>query len=331
MSGFNSKRRQQFLTEDQVNYLTGLCNRLIVGHEQNLNKPEGDDIGWYVGQIKGIADCKYYLFILNYTAGQSIAPLRQEVEQVIVAYERYAEKLREYSNDPNEMAFPIRSVDGYCPYIWLISLCFLLHRRDLLPRVANLVDGPDEENAGEDVLIEEMLSYDNQLERYETNVILGVKPFRPLFRAYMTRDKQESLSKINDFLKVWYKDLAAAPWHDSHKEGAGGGYYGYWAFEAAAAVILLEIEDDSNLHQYLYYPKDLVAFARSFDPQNDPSLTPKTNHPTSVKGGEPAPKSGYWFTPAKENSRRYFNEGDIFPKFDLNDWGIIHWQWDGER
>nr|WP_240987523.1 PoNe immunity protein domain-containing protein [Cupriavidus taiwanensis] len=45
--------------------------------------------------------------------------------------------------------------------------------------------------------------------------------------------------------------------------GRTSGYYGYWSFEAAAAVLLLGIEDDSSLHPYLYYPNELVSWAKT--------------------------------------------------------------------
>lgn len=78
----------------------------------------------------------------------------------------------------------------------------------------------------------------------------------------MNLDNNISIQHLNKFLKKWYKNLSAAPWHDTHK--SQGGYFGYWSFEAASAVVLLEIEDDSSFHQYKYYPKDLVKFAREF-------------------------------------------------------------------
>jgi len=31
----------------------------------------------------------------------------------------------------------------------------------------------------------------------------------------------------------------------------------------------------------------------------------------------------------KKNSRRFFNQGDIFPDFE-SDWGDVYWQFDGE-
>ncbi|WP_244258770.1 PoNe immunity protein domain-containing protein [Cupriavidus gilardii] len=70
-------------------------------------------------------------------------------------------------------------------------------------------------------------------------------------------------SILTSFLKRWYKGLSGTAWHDTHKSVAQGGYYGYWSFEAGAAVLLLGIEDDTSLHSFPYYPKDLVAWAKA--------------------------------------------------------------------
>ena len=56
------------------------------------------------------------------------------------------------------------------------------------------------------------------------------------------------------------------------------------------------------------------------------------NHDTSathirVPAKETCPVSGFYFTPAKANSRRHFKEGDIMPSLD-NDYGLTFWQWD---
>ena len=39
-------------------------------------------------------------------------------------------------------------------------------------------------------------------------------------------------------------------------------FVGYWCFEAAAVAYLKNI-DDSTLHRFIYYPKDMIAYARS--------------------------------------------------------------------
>lgn len=49
-----------------------------------------------------------------------------------------------------------------------------------------------------------------------------------------------------------------------------------------------------------------------------------------VIAGSPCPHEGYWHTFAKENSRQYFKQGDIFPNFE-SDWGDVCWQFDAEE
>lgn len=43
------------------------------------------------------------------------------------------------------------------------------------------------------------------------------------------------------------------------------------------------------------------------------------------------PRSGWWFTPAETNSRRYFKQGETFPAFDDSDYGTTFWQWSPDQ
>jgi hypothetical protein len=49
-----------------------------------------------------------------------------------------------------------------------------------------------------------------------------------------------------------------------------------------------------------------------------------------IEGGKPCPQSGFWFTPAKLNSRRYFKENEVMPTYD-SDYGTTIWQWDSNQ
>jgi hypothetical protein len=42
---------------------------------------------------------------------------------------------------------------------------------------------------------------------------------------------------------------------------------------------------------------------------------------------QPCPRAGYWFTPAKLGSRRFFKQGELMPEF-KSDYGLTIWQWD---
>lgn len=61
-----------------------------------------------------------------------------------------------------------------------------------------------------------------------------------------------------------------------------------------------------------------------------PDVPGITNKGSRVASGEPCPQSGYWFTPAASNSRRYFKEGTVMPKFE-SDYGDTIWQWSDDQ
>ena len=50
--------------------------------------------------------------------------------------------------------------------------------------------------------------------------------------------------------------MKPAAWYNND-QGGEGAYYGYWCFEAALVVRLLDI-DDSSFRDNVYYPKDMV-------------------------------------------------------------------------
>ncbi|WP_254600052.1 PoNe immunity protein domain-containing protein [Cupriavidus gilardii] len=324
---FNDKRRQQFLNEKS--YRTAykdLSDVIELLESAPAGSGRNEAEGWLVS-YRMAAQHIFDKLTLRYTAGEAIDPLRQELEHVVARYERATQRLRKYERDPNASGFDIGSFDGYCPCLALISLCYLLHRRDLLPRIAEMLDGPDKTNAGMDFVIEEFLAY-APLDRYECDVLLATKPFGSLADAMSTDDNVAALKELQKFLKRWYKDLAAAPWHDTHKSSSQAGYYGYWSFEAGAAVLLLGIEDDSSLHSFLYYPKDLVAWAKGNIGLQDSGGT--IAFAMRCEPGSQCPRAGYWMTPAQMHSRRYFGAGEIMPDIQ-SDYGAAIWQWDVDQ
>jgi hypothetical protein len=46
--------------------------------------------------------------------------------------------------------------------------------------------------------------------------------------------------------------------------------------------------------------------------------------------GQPCPRAGRWFTPARSNSRRSFQTGDLMPDIG-GDYGVTIWQWDEQQ
>ena len=50
-----------------------------------------------------------------------------------------------------------------------------------------------------------------------------------------------------------------------------------------------------------------------------------------IPASNPCPKPGYWFTPAKQSSRRYFKQGDTFPEIEASAYGATFWQWSPDQ
>lgn len=73
-------------------------------------------------------------------------------------------------------------------------------------------------------------------------------------------------------------------------------------------MLLLSIEDDSSLHKCLYYPKDLVAWAKeNSECFTDGGLNARTATPQRPHQF-PCPETGSWFTTAQSGSRRYLKQ-----------------------
>ncbi|MFT4247814.1 MAG: DUF1911 domain-containing protein, partial [Pseudomonas sp.] len=211
-TSFHQRRRQQFLSEDQYKNEIRFWDKVIADKYGNLRKPEGPDRGWHGRLLQGIAGDLYVKFSLRYTAGEPIASLRDELGEIVSAYERYGRYLWKHTGDRNDWVFDFDFLDEYCELMQLVGLCFLLHRRDLLPRIAALQDGLDavgqkgEGAGGADWLFEEFMSFGVGPEnRYESETIHWARPYEALADAMSSADNDAALKDLDRFLKHWYK------------------------------------------------------------------------------------------------------------------------------
>lgn len=320
---FPDIRRQQFLPEE---YFTA--------HEEYL----AAEVDYWKDSLYGIGDSEeerrslarstharfcFELLGLRYTAGVPIENLRNELPAVLDAYERYQKALAEYEEAPDMSPLGLDQLDDYERAMQIVGLCVLMHRPDLLKRIATLIDPGYK---GEDTLYEDILAFYLN-DRIELDEWYHEAPYTPLIRAMYEEDDQEAARLLNDYVNNWYPAFEYVPWHDGHLriDGTDGDYFGYWAFEAGAVAYLCNIDDSQITH--MVYPKDLVAWAREHTteyPQSAPGIHAQPHQ--SVPAGQPCPKTGWWFTPAKAGSRRYFKAGDTMPRMG-GDYGETHWQW----
>ncbi|WP_396267989.1 hypothetical protein [Ideonella sp.] len=66
------------------------------------------------------------------------------------------------------------------------------------------------------------------------------------------------------------------------------------------------------------------------DPTAPASAAPRNTGGLRCEAGQPCPQSGYWFTPARANSRSCFERGQVMPSTG-GDYGATIWQWDANQ
>ena len=321
MIPFHERRRQQFITDL---YFQSLKKHLLESESfWSTHTPEADSSA----QAKSLATASiardaYMLLSLDYSAGEPIEPLRYELEKVIEAYETYTKFKRIYEQDEQHTPLYFAEIDEYERCLQLIALCYLLHRRDLIPRIAAM---EDPNYYGHDVVYEEFLAYALD-DRYDTDQIFHKKCYEPLLAAMYEETDANSIQDIKKYCSNWFPSLKKAPWHNSHLRmtETDGNYFGYWAFEAGAMVYLLKLDDSTIDH--MVYPRDLVAWARANE-----HLLEETENKLRCEADQPCPKTGYWWTPAKQNSRAYFKQGNLMPDFPNSSYGETIWQWSPDQ
>lgn len=122
------------------------------------------------------------------------------------------------------------------------------------------------------------------------------KTYQSLFDAMndvTPQTKEVRQAYVKQYLKTWYKGMKDCYFYDLHKN-KGLLFFGYWAFEAAMVTVLYDL-DDSDYSHMLYYPKDLVAYARlqGYDQRFSEYELANQQHYIALPN-TPAPIAGEW-------------------------------------
>ncbi|KVO02715.1 hypothetical protein WJ70_30775 [Burkholderia ubonensis] len=292
MSDFDSKRRQRFLGEDYFKWLLTSFTDNVARWADRLT-PIGDTENERKALTRGIvASDTYNRFLLMYTGGADIELLRNEIEAVIEAFEQHTAAVRVFEADSSQPPLAFSDIGDYEKVMQLMCLCYLLHRRDLLPRIVEMFDPA---YRGKDTLYEDLLAYEFE-GRVDVDSWYHDVPYRPLVFSLYRETKKESVDDISEYLEAWYGGMAAAPWHDGHleaKKNGKGTYVGYWAIEAAAVAYLLQL-DDSSFRDHVLYPKDLADFARNFEAEGANTAVLRDSGQKTVRTGQVCPETGVW-------------------------------------
>lgn len=275
--------------------------------------------------LDAYAGIKWISFQLKFTAGVDLEQLSVELQEIVEAYERYVDQVAKIHDGDSHPGLMLDEVmDVYVDYVNLVSVAVLLHREDLLPKIYKLI--ANTEYDGSDAIIEELFKFFLN-DRPELDDWTWDKPYRWLLEAIDAPDFKQREVGMRKYVKSWYREMKGqAGFWGKHEQidDTFSPYFGYWAMCSAAFSYLYEI-DDTSYQDELVYPKDLVEYARSKPrasvADGDGSMILR------VPGGQSCPRSGMWFSPAKDGSQRFFERGDILPAFLDSDYGSTIWQW----
>lgn len=197
---------------------------------------------------------QHQMWMAQYSQGRAIEELRETFPLVVQAAEEWRR-----ADARSVYAFNFSTtLDNYVSALWLLSQARLLKlgpatTTRLLASIGN---------EGQDLLLEQLASaLVPGGTRKAAKKLLYPKVYQSLYDAINAPSEQQA-ALMQEFLKNWYKRMSNTGWHDAHKGPGGGGFFGYWCWEAAGVAQVFSL-NDTDFRDLPYYPKDLAEFSRT--------------------------------------------------------------------
>ncbi|MDO8047763.1 DUF1911 domain-containing protein [Janthinobacterium sp. SUN211] len=200
----------------------------------------GDDAYWACAA----ASTAYQVFSLRYTAGLPLPDVETALEAAIAACETARAALAAAYADDALPAFDFEQLTDYARTLQLLGASLLFGRHDLATRLAALQTAFD----GEDGVYEALLSAIDP-QRPAVDEWYFAEPYTALYDCLDSDDRAQQLEHLQHYLAGWHGALVREDWFNGHLRAQGlGGYYGLWAFEAAAVAQRLGLERGALAH-----------------------------------------------------------------------------------
>ncbi|MCC7705134.1 DUF1911 domain-containing protein [Janthinobacterium sp. GW460P] len=200
----------------------------------------GDDAYWACAA----ASAAYQVFSLRYTAGLPLPEVDAALEAAIAACEAARAALAHAYDDDALPAFDFEQLTDYARTLQLLGAALLFGRHDLAMRLAALQTAFD----GEDGVYEALLSTIDP-QRPAVDEWYFAEPYSALYECLDADDRAQQQEHLRHYLAGWHGALVREDWFNGHLRAQGlGGYYGLWAFEAAAVAEHLGLERGALAH-----------------------------------------------------------------------------------
>ncbi len=234
-------RRSDILDEATYAKKIAFREKFIGIFTQNQAKPENDNPERRTQLTYSAFKFDLELLVTRYSAGDDLPSLREQLPRVVRNLAAYAKVVGPYRPE---------TIDHYPHALWLVAFAYALHCDDTTWRL--LVDSLDA--GGQDAILDRLIAL-RAPNGKPTGKLLHPNPYQHLLSALDASGAARSAG-IKKFLDGWYKGMKEAYWYDNHKP-KDPGFFGYWAFEVAAFVKALKI-DDTPFADHPNYPRDLA-------------------------------------------------------------------------
>ena len=193
---------------------------------------------------------EYEILISEYSRGYAIDRLKRNFEQIIYYLELY------FNHPDHEIFLFEKSLENYELSLWLFSIGVLLKVEEKdIDRLLKCIGNQDK-----DLLFQQIILKYKKRNEKKNETLIFPKIYSSLYESTLV-DLLSAPIFIQSFLKNWYKNMKPCYWFDNHKGKEGGGFFGYWCWEAALVTYLWNL-DDTQYREMSYYPKDIVDFAK---------------------------------------------------------------------
>lgn len=265
-----------------------------------------------------VVDQLYPLLLTEYTTGFPIEEIKKRMEQIVYYCKQCLDIHRQYGQEEDIMFI-------WGPEEWagekqpnIIGLCLLFERMDWLEIIKDSLNPYNDDEMYYDPSFRALMNMTLPT-KFDSSAKFakGGHNFRkPLLQAIMAESKEESLKYLNAYLAGWYDGNRKIGnlLIDTHlnQDPEYGGYIGYWSFESAAVAYLKDL-DDTPLRKYLYYPRDMVDWAREQKLKREQEQDRSGNLPLLLNAGTPAPFSGRYGTDNFVGHEIQINQGELLP------------------
>ncbi|MCX8726443.1 PoNe immunity protein domain-containing protein [Gilliamella sp. B2838] len=263
LSEFEQQRRQKLLDEDFYHYFQERLTKLISMVDSDMKREKDGYAEFMIG-------LQYQQLCLDYTVGKKIIGLSSRMECILKYIPSSIDYVDKYNiANPNDR-MDITILTEYFETETLsnlLGLAILFDRQDWFETIVKAVDFDKEnpEKALDSLIAMKIPNY--PITEAKTPRELSFR--NPLYKAIHAETPKATLKFLDEYLRRWYDGLRKAGnvYIDIHLLQQGDSrdccsFHGYWCFEAAAVAYLKNI-DDSTLHHFMYYPKNMVEYARS--------------------------------------------------------------------